>query len=63
MLQFYSNNNRLENAHRDAIIQIIIEEANCENVFLKPSDFSGIVDEILSVFPNEKDAKVRANLL
>lgn len=60
MLLFYSNNNHLENKHRDAIIQIIIEEANCENIFLKPSDIDGIVGEIVFVFPNEKDAKVRA---
>lgn len=58
ILNFYKENNRLDNINRDEIIAILIEEICYGNISLKPSDFHSLVNEICSVFPSEVETKV-----
>ncbi|XP_036335974.1 uncharacterized protein LOC118746249 isoform X2 [Rhagoletis pomonella] len=57
ILNFYKENNRLDNINRDEIIAILIEEICYGNISLKPSDFHSLVNEICSVFPSEVETK------
>ncbi|XP_070071409.1 uncharacterized protein [Drosophila takahashii] len=55
ILNFYEANNCLTKEKRDILINIILEDAIATNVILKPFDMANITNDIVSIFPKEKE--------
>ncbi|XP_037811933.1 uncharacterized protein LOC119603813 isoform X2 [Lucilia sericata] len=44
---------------RNLLIQIIVEEAMCRQIIIRVREFPLLVDEIVSIFPSEKDVQMQ----
>lgn len=58
VLEFYNKAGKLDDAARDDLIVVLVEELCYNNISLKPRDFPSIVNEIYSIFPSESNTKV-----
>ncbi|XP_054087036.1 uncharacterized protein LOC128921961 [Zeugodacus cucurbitae] len=57
LIQYYEEWTCFTNKKRDAHIKIILEDVMLTKTKLRPEHFASIVEEIISLFPNEKESQ------
>lgn len=58
LLEHKNKNKNLTTDHRNSLIKIIVEEAVSNQIPIRIQDFPILLNEIVSVFPSEKDVQV-----
>lgn len=58
ILEYSQEHSDITCAHRNAIIDIIIEDIIANNIMLRAHDFRNLLQEICSVFPHEQHMQV-----
>ncbi|XP_054083855.1 uncharacterized protein LOC128920505 [Zeugodacus cucurbitae] len=57
LIQYYEEWACFTNKQRDALIKIILEDVMLTKTKLRPEHFASIVEEIIGLFPNEKECQ------
>lgn len=56
--QFYNKNGYLENSQRNEIVRLIVSDVMRQGESLSPKDLRAILNDIITLFPNEQAAAV-----